>query len=446
MKVFVYTLGCKLNQCESEAIADAFAHEGFIVAGADEGADLYVVNTCTVTTKAEQKARRMIRKYAAEKQHPVVLVTGCYAQMEAREIESLGERVVVVSLDEKPALLHLPRALANRLVAHIDLLSAIRQCVSSIKEEPAGVTPFDYDAASFSFHSRAFLKIQDGCDNSCAYCRVSIARGKAVSLDHEEVAKRCLALEGNGFAEIVLTGVNISAYRSGELGLDGLLRLLLAQVDSHTRIRLSSLEPDKLDDRLIDVFSDGRIQPHFHLPVQSASDEVLKRVNRHYDVEQLARSVESLRKVKDDPFIAADMITGLPGEDDLQFERSLEMIKALDFSQLHVFPFSPRPQTALFGAKDRVPESVRDQRAKVLRDVSAIHFRRYMERQIGKDACVLLEELRGDLWYGLTGNYLHVPAYGVPAWVARGALVPVMLERDQRTKLPVGRYVAQTPA
>ncbi|MDD3942394.1 MAG: tRNA (N(6)-L-threonylcarbamoyladenosine(37)-C(2))-methylthiotransferase MtaB [Sphaerochaetaceae bacterium] len=446
MKVFVYTLGCKLNQCESEAIADAFAHEGFIVAGADEGADLYVVNTCTVTTKAEQKARRMIRKYAAEKQHPVVLVTGCYAQMEAREIESLGERVVVVSLDEKPALLHLPRALANRLVAHIDLLSAIRQCVSSIKEEPAGVTPFDYDAASFSFHSRAFLKIQDGCDNSCAYCRVSIARGKAVSLDHEEVAKRCLALEGNGFAEIVLTGVNISAYRSGELGLDGLLRLLLVQVDSHTRIRLSSLEPDKLDDRLIDVFSDGRIQPHFHLPVQSASDEVLKRVNRHYDVEQLARSVESLRKVKDDPFIAADMITGLPGEDDLQFERSLEMIKALDFSQLHVFPFSPRPQTALFGARDRVPESVRDQRAKVLRDVSAIHFRRYMERQIGKDACVLLEELRGDLWYGLTGNYLHVPVYGVPAWVARGALVPVMLERDQRTKLPVGRYVAQTPA
>jgi len=446
MKVFVYTLGCKLNQCESEAIADAFAHEGFIVAGADEGADLYVVNTCTVTTKAEQKARRMIRKYAAEKQHPVVLVTGCYAQMEAREIESLGERVVVVSLDEKPALLHLPRALANRLVAHIDLLSAIRQCVSSIKEEPAGVTPFDYDAASFSFHSRAFLKIQDGCDNSCAYCRVSIARGKAVSLDHEEVAKRCLALEGNGFAEIVLTGVNISAYRSGELGLDGLLRLLLAQVDSHTRIRLSSLEPDKLDDRLIDVFSDGRIQPHFHLPVQSASDEVLKRVNRHYDVEQLARSVESLRKVKDDPFIAADMITGLPGEDDLQFERSLEMIKALDFSQLHVFPFSPRPQTALFGAKDRVPESVRDQRAKVLRDVSAIHFRRYMERQIGKDACVLLEELRGDLWYGLTGNYLHVPVFGVPSWVARGALVPVMLERDQRTKLPVGRYVAQTPA
>jgi len=173
---------------------------------------------------------------------------------------------------------------------------------------------------------------------------------------------------------------------------------------------------------------------------------VLKRVNRHYDAEQLARSVESLRKVKDDPFIAADMITGLPGEDDLQFERSLETIKALDFSQLHVFPFSPRPQTALFGAKDRVPESVRDQRAKVLRDVSAIHFRRYMERQIGKDACVLLEEQRGDLWYGLTGNYLHVPVYGVPAWVARGALVPVMLERDQRTKLPVGRYVAQTPA
>ena len=448
MRVLIYTLGCKLNQCESEAIADAFAKEGFEIVRTDDAADLCIVNTCTVTGKAEQKARRMIRKYAAQEQQPVVLVTGCYAQLEKDALQDLSERVVVVSLEEKPSLLGLPNMLANHLVADLDLLQSVRKFVTQsgeIKVSTAS-SPFDYDAATFSFHSRAFLKIQDGCDNSCAYCRVTIARGNAVSLELGEVVKRALVLEQDGFKEIVLTGVNISAYRSGDTSLAGLLDSLLERLGPDIRVRLSSLEPDRLDSRLLDMFADPRIQPHFHIPIQSGSNHVLQRVNRHYDVSRMQQAVARLRQVKYDPFIAADIITGLPGETDGEFEKTVDFLKSMDISQLHVFPFSPRPLTALYTAKDKVPESVRDERAKYLRDLSAIHFRRYLNRQIGKVVELIVEEQKGGVWSGLTGNYLKVKVLDTPSWLSRGSLVSVRLERDARTGMPVGRFLeTQTP-
>ncbi|PKL27695.1 MAG: tRNA (N(6)-L-threonylcarbamoyladenosine(37)-C(2))-methylthiotransferase MtaB [Spirochaetae bacterium HGW-Spirochaetae-2] len=448
MRVLIYTLGCKLNQCESEAIADAFATEGFEIVRTDEAADLCIVNTCTVTGKAEQKARRMIRKYAVQAHRPVVLVTGCYAQLEKEALQNLSERVVVVSLDEKPSLLGLPNMLANHLVADLDLLQSVRKFVEETgdaKLATAG-TPFDYDAATFSFHSRAFLKIQDGCDNSCAYCRVTIARGDAVSLDLKEVVRRSLVLEQDGFKEIVLTGVNISAYRSGDVVLAGLLDSLLNHLGPGIRLRLSSLEPDRLDDQLLDMFADSRIQPHFHIPIQSGSNQVLQRVNRHYDVSRMEQAVARLRQVKDDPFIAADIITGLPGETNGEFEKTVEFLKSMDISQLHVFPFSPRPLTALHTAKDKVPESVRDERAKFLRDLSAIHFRRYLNRQIGRDVELIVEEQKGGIWSGLTGNYLKIKVLDTPSWLTRGSLASVHLERDARTGMPVGRFLrTQTP-
>lgn len=443
MRVLIYTLGCKLNQCESEAIADAFIHEGFTVVPSHESADLCIVNTCTVTGKAEQKARRMIRKYAHEEHRPVVLVTGCYAQMERELIQELSDRVVVVSLDEKPSLLALPNMLANSLVADIDLLDAVKHFVKSPKEngDAKSLSPFDYDAATFSFHSRAFLKIQDGCDNACAYCRVTIARGDSVSLDTEEVVRRAVALEQDGFSEIVLTGVNISAYKSGDTDLGGLLKILLDRLGDSIRIRLSSLEPDKLDTSLVRIFADRRIQSHFHFPIQSASDTVIKRVGRHYTVSQLSAAISLLREVKDDPFIAADVITGLPGEDEQEFLNSMRFLKEHDISQMHVFPFSPRPQTALFQAKDRVPEYIRDERAKKLRELSTIHLRRYMDRQIGKEFELIVEERRSGLWSGLTGNYLKLMVKDVPETVQRGDRITVRLERDQKTLMPIGRFV-----
>jgi threonylcarbamoyladenosine tRNA methylthiotransferase MtaB len=426
-----------LNQCESEAIADAFVHEGFEVVAPNAEADLCIVNTCTVTTKAEQKARRMIRKFIGQSSNPVVLITGCYAQLEREELQSLAERIVVVSLDAKPSLLGLPLYLANHHIGGIDLLDSIEKFAASKKGHLT--TSFDYEAATFSFHSRAFLKIQDGCDNSCAYCRVTIARGESRSLSVEQVIERTLTLQQEGFREVVLTGVNISAYRSEGYDLRALLIRLLEELGSDIRIRLSSLEPDRLDEKLVAVFADPRLQPHFHLPVQSGSPVVLQRVNRHYSIERLAQVITMLREVKEDPFIAADIITGLPGETDAEFEKTLTFLKAMDFSQLHVFPFSPRPQTALFHAQDRVPERVRDERAKLLRSLSAIHLRRYMDRQIGKKVEVIIEDKQKGMWSGLTGNYLKIGIADPPAEIKRGALLPVYLVLDPKSGLPIGR-------
>ncbi|MEA4859290.1 MAG: tRNA (N(6)-L-threonylcarbamoyladenosine(37)-C(2))-methylthiotransferase MtaB [Sphaerochaeta sp.] len=414
MNVCVYTLGCRLNQCESEAIADSFAKQGFTIVGEQQHADLYVVNTCTVTSKAEQKARRMIRKFAST---AVTLATGCYAQVNEEELKQLSENVIVVPLEKKAHLLKLAEHLKASVVAGMDL----KQGCLSFSDGKASV--FDYDAASFSYHSRAYLKIQDGCDNSCAYCRVHIARGKAVSLGSGEVIARALALEEAGFQEIMLTGVNLTMYDHEKEGLGGLLELLLARLSDRVRLRLSSLEPDHIDERLLDVLKDPRMQPHFHIPVQSGSDRILQKVDRKYSISELSRILDRLRMAKSDPFLAADIITGLPGEREEDFEETYRFVKEQMFSQLHVFPFSPRPDTPLFKAGDRVPESVRDERALRLRTLSSALHHTYQLDQVGKQAEVILQNRKGGHWYGLSGNYLDVKVLCAPPFAREGMLI-----------------------
>lgn len=414
MNVCVYTLGCRLNQCESEAIADSFAQQGFTIVDERQHSDLYIVNTCTVTSKAEQKARRMIRKFSQE---GVTLITGCYAQVNEEELLTLGENLIVVPLSKKAQLLKLAAHINASLGAGFTLLEAAR----SFSDEEA--SPFDYDAASFSYHSRAYLKVQDGCDNSCAYCRVHIARGKAISLDEATVVERALALEASGFQEIMLTGVNLTMYDHKRQGLGGLLQALLERLSSSTRLRLSSMEPDHIDERLLDALADPRMQPHFHIPIQSGSDRILRRVDRHYTIEELVRILERLRRIKADPFIAADFITGLPGESDEDWAATRALVEAQQFASLHVFPFSPRPDTPLFNPSDRVAESVRDERAKDLRDLGALLFERYRARQVGQNGEVILQNRKGGAWYGISGNYLEVKIDDPPAFGREGMLV-----------------------
>lgn len=430
MTVRLYTLGCKLNQCESEAIADAFVHQGFDLAASDEQSDIYIINTCTVTSKAEQKARRMARLYHRVNPQGAVIITGCYAQMEKELLQAISDRVIVVSLDDKPGLLTLPERLSKRLIADFDLVDAIRD---SLQSEQNRASSFDYDAASFSFHSRAFLKIQDGCDNSCAYCRVTIARGDSRSLAAGEVLERSRALASSGYREIVLTGVNISAYRDGDKRLEHLLQLLLENFDESVRIRLSSLEPDMFSPLLYEVMKDKRIQPHFHLPLQSLSDKVLERVNRHYTYSDVREVVANLKRVKPSAFIAADVITGLPGEEEEDFEKTFSGLKEIGITQLHVFPFSPRPGTALMDARDKVPQYKRDERAKRLRDLSRVQYRRYINDQEGSIVEVLVEKKDQGQVSGITGNYLKVSVAGAPDNLSPGALIEAVLSVDNAT-------------
>ena len=392
MNVSIYTLGCRLNQAESEAIAERFKNEGFQVTGTAEAA-LVIVNSCTVTSKAEQKARRMIRLFSKSAE---VIVTGCYAELERDEVAALSDRVTVFSLKEKASLLSLPAHLRKALEAGVPLHDAVRSFAFRDRDL------FAFDASSFQYHSRAYLKVQDGCDNHCGYCRTTIARGPSVSLDADTVVERALRIEEQGFHEIMLTGVNLTMYDHEGEGLGGLVEKLLDRLGDGMRIRLSSMEPDHVDDRLLDTLSDRRMQPHFHIPIQSASPHVLERVGRVYPMEHVERIIERMREVKDDPFIACDVIAGLPGEGKTEWEESYSFLSRMRFAAMHVFPYSPRPGTPLYGAHDRVEERVRDERAECLRRLSEEMGREYLSRQLGKEVEVLAEEGPE----GTTGNYL----------------------------------------
>ena len=398
MNVSVYTLGCRLNQAESEAIAEHFKNAGFSVTD-PRHADLVIVNTCTVTSKAEQKARRMIRLFAKDSE---VIVTGCYAALSPEEVKALSDRVTVFSLKEKASLLTLPQHIRSAISSGLSLHDAV------LSFTDRNTDLFAFDASSFQYHSRAYLKVQDGCDNSCGYCRTTIARGPSVSLDADTVVERALRIEAEGFHEIMLTGVNLTMYDHEGDGLGGLVEKLLSRLGSGMRIRLSSMEPDHVDDRLLDTLSDSRMQPHFHIPIQSASPAVLRRVGRVYPMEHVEYIIERMRKVKDDPFIACDIIAGLPGEDDEAFQLTYDFLERTGFAAMHVFPYSPREGTALWGASDRVEERVRDDRAAKLRKLSMVLSRRYVSRQIGKECEVIVEKEKGGKLFGTTGNYLKV--------------------------------------
>ncbi len=396
MTVLIYTLGCRLNQAESESLMDSFLKAGFEKAEDYKGAEIIVVNTCTVTSKAEQKARRMIRLFS--KSARSVIVTGCYAELEKDEIKALGDNIHIYGLKEKGSLLKLPEFLKEASSADLN------DAISSFKGEKAD--PFVFDASSFTYHSRAYLKVQDGCDNSCAFCLTSIVRGPSVSLDIDEVVSRARKIEKSGMHEIMLTGVNLTMYNHDKGGLGELTERLLSSLGPDMRIRFSSLEADHVDERLLAAFKDERIFPHFHLPIQSASDKVLKRAGRKYTIEHIEYIIGKIREYKEDPFIACDIIAGLPGEDDDEFEVTLSFLEKMDFSSFHVFPYSPRGKTALFSAKDRATERVRDERAERLRKLSEIHSRRYVSRQEGRTLEVIAERSREKKLYGTTGNYL----------------------------------------
>ncbi len=408
MRIAFYTLGCKLNQCETEALASAAVDGGSDVVHIDEDADLYVINTCTVTSKAEQKARRIIRKTLREHPAARVVVTGCYAQLEHEVLRRLSDRLIIVGQEEKDLLLD--------LLARAEEGTYTGALVEALRRERYGRSdPFAFRVDSPAYHTRPFLKIQDGCNNRCAYCRVPLARGNSVSLPAEEVLLRLRDLDEKGFQEVVLTGVNLTAWRHDGKTLGDLLRRILAERYGF-RIRLSSLEPDMISDHLAGLLTDDRICPHFHLPVQSGSDAILAAMGRRYTAGEVYRAVEKLSAVRPDPFIAADIITGFPGETDEDFAATLRLVSNLPLSQLHVFPFSPRPGTRAAGMKNRVPERVsRERSARLLRLSRDLHAR-YLRRWTGREVSMLVMRPGADpdSWIGLSENYLQLDVRGAP--------------------------------
>lgn len=409
-RVAFQTFGCKLNQLETESLADEFRRKGASIVALEDEAELYVLNTCTVTSKAEQKARRLIRSLLGEHPASFALVTGCYAQLESEALAALSEegRLLVVKGEDKSSILGLADFLGEACGSPAEMPELIRRwrrdasvasggdfavdargAVGSSQAAPS--SPFDFEPESFAFHSRPSLKIEDGCNNRCSYCRVCLARGKAVSLEASEVLARLRRLEEAGAPEAVLAGVNLSHYESDGLKFSGLLRYLLDGT-SRISLRLSSYEPDRVDAEFLEVFAEPRIRPHVHFAIQSGSDSVLARMGRAYRHDDVLASCEALRRARRDPFLACDLITGFPGETDEEFADTARLAEELGFAWIHAFPFSPRPGTKAFDMRPWVPERVSGERAAVLGELGRKGRAAYIERWLGAEVGAVLEK------------------------------------------------------
>jgi len=433
MRIGFCTLGCKLNQYETEALASSFRGQGHVVVTAEDDAEAYVVNTCTVTGRADHKSRAAVRSLSRRHPQSLLIVTGCSAQLEAEVLSSLGENILVVPQSAKGELL----SLAERLGQAQDPRAGLSLLAEG--SSPATHDPFAFRVSQLSFHTRAYLKVQDGCDSWCAYCRVPQARGPAQSLDVDEVMRRAAELESQGHREVVITGVNISSYTSRGVGLPRLMRELLDATRA-VRFRLSSLEPESLTDELARSLSHSRVCAHFHLPVQSGSDRVLARMKRRYKTARVLDGVRLLRAARENPFIAADFIAGFPGESAEDHLESVRCIETVGLAALHVFPFSMRPGTAAAGIRPLVPQRVRDERAKELAGISRNLLNSYSRTWVGRDLEVLVEESAGEApegrpravraprsARGVSGNYLKVMIEGAPKENLRGSMVRARL-------------------
>jgi threonylcarbamoyladenosine tRNA methylthiotransferase MtaB len=414
MRIGFHTFGCKLNQYETESLASSFRDSGHTIVGPADDADVYVLNTCTVTGRADHKARAAVRAMSRRSPGALLIVTGCSAQLEAEALSALGDNVLVVPQSRKGELI----TVAEGVAAGGDVRAELQALARSSPTSPPD--PFAFRAGALSFHTRAFLKIQDGCDGLCAYCRVPSARGGSVCLDPEEAVRRAAGLESQGHREIVLTGVNISSYDSAGVRLPGLVRRMIDSTRA-ARFRLSSLEPEALTRELAAVLADDRVCPHFHIPVQSGSDRVLSRMRRRYRASRVTEGIALLREAKEDPFIAGDFIAGFPGETDSDHAETLRLAETIRFAALHVFPFSPRPGTAAASLTPRVPERLRDERAGQLLALSRAMSASYARAWTGRVVDVLLESEKGRGApakkagvRGVAANYLKVSVSGAP--------------------------------
>lgn len=432
-KIRVETLGCRLNQIESESIAGIFADSGFSIltdslsakSRVDFDVKIAILNTCAVTQKSEQKARRIIRLMLEKFPLSLIIATGCYAQLSGEQILKINDRIFVVAGQIKSRISEIPSILCDFLRQNEWNAASFKNKLSDLISAPQQKkffpeNSFKLSANSFFAHSRASLKIQDGCDNNCSYCAIRVARGRSVSLDVKTALERVIELENKGYDEVVLTTVNVAQYRGAYnddfLNFAQLLKILLEKTQK-IHFRISSLYPEIVDEDFCKIISDSRVQPHFHLSVQSGSDKILKLMNRKYDSESVIKACDALKKSKNLPFIACDIIVGFPGETEDDFKATENLLKKCDFSWVHVFAFSERPGTPAAQLKNKIPQSVAKERVKQLSQWAVNQKIKYCEQFVGKKLPAILETVKRPVavsknnaefvYHAVTENFLH---------------------------------------
>lgn len=408
------TLGCKLNFAETSTIGKLLAEKGVRTATSDEQPDICIINTCTVTELANKKCRQEIRKIAKEHPEAVIVVTGCYAQLRSEEVAQIEGVDIVVGNDQK-----------GEIVDFVEQWYAERRPMTKVT--PLKDMKRFIPSCSRGDRTRYFLKVQDGCDYYCSYCTIPRARGRSRSGRIEDLVEQARQVAAEGGKEIVITGVNIGDFGKFSEGTFYDLARALDEVDGIERYRISSIEPDLLSDETIRFVAESkRFMPHFHIPLQSGNDEVLRLMRRHYDRALFADKIARIREVMPDAFIGVDLITGMRGETPERFEDSYEFIASLDITRLHVFTYSERPNTQALNIDYVVSPQERHERTRRMMALSDRKLSAFIDSRLGETRPVLFEHtLHGLTMHGFTDNYLRVEVEADPQLF--NTVVPVQL-------------------
>ncbi|MCR4925204.1 MAG: tRNA (N(6)-L-threonylcarbamoyladenosine(37)-C(2))-methylthiotransferase MtaB [Clostridiales bacterium] len=401
MKIAFFTLGCKVNQYETQAMSELVAKNGYEVVEHSEKADIYVINSCTVTAESDKKTRQAVRRFKRNNPESVVILTGCMPQAYPEAAESLKEADIIIGNKNDCNILDV-----------IDDYFLTGQRIFKVTQHQKGDNFIVSPISKFNERTRAFVKIQDGCNRFCSYCIIPTSRGRVRSKPIEEIKLELESLAENGYKEIVLVGINLSSYgQDFDNGLNICDAVECAcSIEKIERVRLGSLEPDHITKEVIESWAkQEKLCPQFHISLQSGCDETLKRMNRHYNTEEYRQLCKNLRENFKDCSLTTDVMVGFSGETDEEFEKSLDFVKEIGFEKVHIFPYSVRVGTRAEHFENQVEKCVKEKRASIMQQECAKIRADFLKRQIGKEVEVLLETRSTDgKFEGYTPNYTPV--------------------------------------
>lgn len=404
-KVAFYTLGCKVNQYETNAMIERFIKKNYEIVDFEELSDIYVINTCTVTNMSDRKSRQIIRRVKQINPNSILVVTGCYAQVASRELEKIEEIDLIVGNTEKKDIVN--------IVENYKKDISSKHEISDINNQKEFV---DFGTTTYTEKTRAVIKVQDGCNNFCSYCIIPYAKGRVRSRKLESVIDEIKSIAQKGIQEVVITGIHVASY-----GLDfkdeniRLIDLLeeINKVEGIKRIRLGSLEPNIITDEFVQRLKNvDKICDHFHLSLQSGCTDTLKRMNRKYTTEDFEKVVERLRNAFPNVALTTDIIVGFPDETDEEFNTTYEYLKKIKFYKMHVFKYSQRKGTRAAVMPNQIDGNIKEERSHKLIELSNKNEEEFLDRYIGKEVYVLFEQEEGEYIKGHTSNYLVVKAKG----------------------------------
>ncbi len=399
MKVGIYTLGCKVNTYESEYVISLLKDKGYILSSFNDICDIYIINTCTVTNQSDSKSRKIIHQAIRRNPHACIVAMGCF--IEANKDISIPGVDILIGNKDKSQIVHLIEEYFSKKETIVDLYSDL------------GNQFEDMEIKNLEGRTRAFVKIQDGCENFCSYCIIPYVRGKCRSKQLTKVIQEIENLVGNGYQEIVLTGIHTGNYgRDLNTNFASLLRRIM-QIPNLRRLRISSIEITELTDEVLDIIKEyDIIANHLHIPLQSGSNQILKLMNRKYNTEYFEEKIKKIRKIRPNISISTDVIVGFPGETEDNFQETIDFCRKIEFSKIHVFPYSVRKNTPASKFPNQIDSNIKKIRAKKLIEVSKDLELKYMNKFLNCEVEVLIEQEKDGYSYGHTSNYLAVQVDG----------------------------------